>query len=175
MDRLSRFVQELKTFQVKDRWAQFRHRLDCASAAFDDAIGRLLDWLLMALSNSSLHRYAPVERLLRKITAAHDQVDLPDQTVSTGQKTADEVVTDEIVTQGRGPRQIPPTTVVSPRFAQVVARSARAALAGFAIVLLWWSWPSGQASATRTVAMNAASSNPASSGVGKSERNPVAD
>jgi murein DD-endopeptidase MepM/ murein hydrolase activator NlpD len=157
MHRLTRFVQELMTSPVgshwigaawiSDIWTRVHSWFKSGSAGFDAAIGRSLDTLLTALSNSSLCQYTSVERLLNKITARHQHLD-PSE---SSQFTDDYDVT-EIVTHGIEPQRIPAMATVSPRFVHAVSRSARTGFVGLAIVLLWWSWPSGLSSAAHSAA-----------------------
>jgi murein DD-endopeptidase MepM/ murein hydrolase activator NlpD len=142
MHRLSRFVQEVKTFQAAESWTQIYHWFKSVSASFDAVVGRLLNTLLMALANSSLRRHAPIEHFLRTITAGHDASDLWDRP-----EFADEIVTH-------------PAATVSPRFAQSVARSARVGFVGLAIVVVWWSWPSGGSPAAHSSARSLAMGEP---------------
>ncbi len=127
-----------------------------ASEGFDALVGRLLDTLLTALSNSFLCQYPSVERLLDRITTGHHHFDLPVDQPLDSQYT-DENGAAGIVTHGLQSQQIRSAATVSPRFAHAVSRSARIGFAGLAIVLLWWSWPSGQNSAAHSAAQSAAS------------------
>ncbi len=145
----------MKTFQAKNAWTRVCFWFRSASDAFDAVIGHLLDTLLTALSNSFLCQYPSVERLLDKITAGHHHFDLPADSQYTDENSAA-----EIVTHGLPSQQIRSAATVSPRFAHAVSRSARIGFAGFAIVLLWWSWPSGQSSAAHSAAQSAASNAP---------------
>jgi murein DD-endopeptidase MepM/ murein hydrolase activator NlpD len=158
MDRLLRVVQELRAFPAKDVWSWVCLFFRSASDAFDAAIGRLLDTLLAAIASSFLCRYAAVERLLDKITAGHQHADPGADPPSNNVIGAAEIVTQGLEPKQLEPQQIRSATTVSPRFAHAVSRSARVSFVGVAIVLLWWSWPSGQRTAAYSSAQFAAMS-----------------
>ena len=172
MDRLSRFVQELKTFRVKDTWTHVRHQAQIARPPASTPL-LVVCWiaLLTALSNSSLHRYPPVERSCAR--SRPDMINLicrirPFHCQDTATNSAA-----EIVTQGLRPQQIPPQRRSRPASHTLSSRSARTA---------WPVWPlcsSGgpgrrrtRPSAARAEAMNAASSDPASSASASSDATP---